>query len=288
MKHKPNFSYDDLLVVLVLYQEVLEKCNSFITLAKTERDGQNLDLVVYDNSPIPQERPEKFQVEGVNVRYISDTENPGIGKAYNRAVEIARQQNKKWLLFLDQDTGISSETISLFMKKINEELDIAVFATTLFGSDGRLISPSRYRFKRGFSLAEIQEGRHELKNIRPINSLLMLSLHVFDTVGGYNEKIKLDFSDHEFLGRVQQTFKEMYVVPAINTHSLSTSDDTNEKRIRTRFKIFCKGAHVAAGSNFADGVQYFIVCFLRAVKLNLRFRTFFFTSTLFKEWSSAI
>ncbi len=281
---KRTYSFDDFVIVLVLYRTVLEDCNSFKTLVGTSRMDKKIDLLVYDNSPEVQERPLDFELQGFKVRYISDTGNPGIGKAYNTAIRFAKERSKKWILFLDQDTQIAPGMLQLYLDTINIKREIQIFATTLFGNDGRLISPSKYRFKRGFRLENIPKGKAFLKKIRPINSLLLLSAEVFETVGDYNEEIKLDFSDHEFLGRVEKHYREMYVVPADNRHSLSSSDDHDLQSIKSRFIIFCKGAHVAGGSGFISGMQYFIVCLLRALKLGIKFRALFFLKVVFKEW----
>ncbi len=283
-----HYSYRDFLVILVLYRTVLEDSTSFRTLSMGDTGSELIDLVVYDNTPESQERPEFFESNGFKIQYISDTSNPGIGKAYNRAVEIAKTKNKKWILFLDQDTQIAKDMLPLFLEHVNQEHGMHVFGTTLFGSDDRLISPSKYRFKRGFRMHHVPSGLIDLARIRPINSLLLLSIEVFNKVGGYNEKIKLDFSDHEFLGRVQKIYKQMFVIPADNRHSLSTSDDTNLESIKTRFKIFCEGAHIAGSSSFFFSIQYFIVCKLRAIKLSLQFRTLFFIKVLLKEWIRSV
>lgn len=282
----PNkeYSFNDFIVVLVLYRTVLEECNSYVTLARALHEDKKIDLVVYDNSPVAKERSGVFESRGFNVRYISDTSNPGIGKAYNTAIKIGRENKKKWILFLDQDTQIAPNLLGVYLTSVNTERDMHIFSSTLFGGDGRLISPSKYRFKRGFRLKGVPEGRVLLEKIRPINSLLLLSMEVFQTVGVYNEKIKLDFSDHEFLGRVEKHYKEMFVVQADNRHSLSSSDDHNLESIKSRFVIFCQGAHVAGGSGVIDGMQYFIVCLLRSIRLGMRHRTLFFIKVLFKEW----
>ncbi|MFH6603058.1 glycosyltransferase [Maribacter algicola] len=278
------YSFDDIVIVLVLYRTVLEDCNSFITLVRNVRHGEKIDLLVYDNSPVKQQRPASLEHQGIKLHYISDTSNPGIGKAYNTAIRFAREKEKKWVLFLDQDTQIAPEMLQLYLDAINVPSEIRVFATTLYGNDGRLISPSKYRFKRGFRLENLPKGKVSLKKIRPINSLLLLSVEVFETVGKYNEEIRLDFSDHEFLGRVEKYYNEMYVVPAHNGHSLSSSDDRDMESIRSRFVIFCKGAHVAAGTGFISRLQYFMVCLLRALKLSIKSRSLFFLKVMFKEW----
>ena len=279
-----KYSFDDFMTVLVLYRTVLEESSSFKTLVHAAGEAKNLNLFVYDNSPVSQNRPEIFESSGLLVRYLTDTGNPGIGKAYNAAVDFAQEKNKKWILFLDQDTQVATNMLDLYLESVNSERDMHIFATTLYGADGQLISPSKYWFKRGFQLDFVPEGRVSLKTIRPINSLLLLSIEVFEKVGGYNEKIKLDFSDHEFLGRVEQHYKEMFVIGGDNRHSLSSSDDSNLESIKSRFIFFCQGAHEAGVGNFVASLQYFTVCLLRATRLGLKFKTGYFLKVLVKEW----
>ena len=279
-----KYTLDDFLIVMVLYRIDLEDAPSFKSLSDCNKEELIIDMVVYDNSPVSADSPDVFTKKGFHIQYISDPTNPGISKAYNTGVSLARKLKKKWILFLDQDTTLDKNLLHLFLANCNEQRDEVIFATTLYGTDKNLISPSRYFFKRGFTLSKIPKGKCKLKRKRPINSTVLVSMEVFDKVGGYNEAIRLDFSDHEFFDRVNQHFKHMFVVPSKSFHSLSSSDDTNIEGIKIRFGIFCEGARIAGKSSFLNSLKYFIVCALRGLKLNLKYRTLFFMNTLFKEW----
>ncbi len=279
-----KYTLDDFLIVMVLYRIDLEDAPSFKSLSDCNKEELIIDMVVYDNSPVSADSPDVFTKKGFHIQYISDPANPGISKAYNTGVSLARKLKKKWILFLDQDTTLDKNLLHLFLANCNEQRDEVIFATTLYGTDKNLISPSRYFFKRGFTLSKIPKGKCKLKRTRPINSTVLVSMEVFDKVGGYNEAIRLDFSDHEFFDRVNQHFKHMFVVPSKSFHSLSSSDDTNIEGIKIRFGIFCEGAHIAGKSSFLNSLKYFIVCAFRGLKLNLKYRTLFFMNTLFKEW----
>lgn len=279
-----RYTFDDFLIVLVLYRIDLENSISFKSLSKGKREEELIDMLVYDNSPDENLETKHFEKEGFRIQYINDPSNPGVSKAYNAGISLAAETNKKWILFLDQDTTLDARLLDTYLKEINANKDISIFATTLVGSNQNLISPSRYFFKRGFALSNTPAGICKLNRTRPINSAVLVSIEVFEKAGIYNEDIRLDFSDHEFFDRVNQHYEHMYVVPSNSFHSLSSSDDTDVEGIKIRFGIFCEGAHFAARNSLLSGAQYFIVCALRALKLSLKFKTFFFIRTLFNEW----
>lgn len=278
------YTLDDFLIVLVLYRIDLENSPSFKSLSDCNKGEQFVDIMVYDNSPTPGSESALFNRNGFRIAYISDTTNPGVSKAYNTGVALAKKAQKKWMLFLDQDTTLDETLLDQFLKHINGERNIAIFATTLFGANQNLISPSRYFFKRGFTLSNIPKGKCKLNRIRPINSSVLISTKVFEKVGLYNEDIMLDFSDHEFFDRVSQHYKYMYVLVSKSFHSLSSSDDTNLEGIKMRFGVFCEGANIAAKKSLLSGLQYFIVCGLRALNLGMKHKTLFFIKILIKEW----
>lgn len=279
-----QYVLDDLFIVLVLYRISLEDSTSFKSLLNCNKEKEHIDMMVYDNSPIARKEKDSFNVNGFQVHYVKNPANPGVSKAYNTGINLAKKMGKKWVLFLDQDTRLDEDLLHLFLENVNTHNDMYIFATTLSGKNGNLISPSRYFFKRGFSLSKTPVGKCSLKGIRPINSSVLVSIAVFDKVGVYNEDIRLDFSDHEFFDRVSHHYKRMFVVPSKSFHSLSSSDDTNLESIKIRFGIFCEGAHIAGKKSFLSSLQYFIVCLLRGLKLSLKHRTLFFIKTLFNEW----
>lgn len=282
---KVLYTIDDFLIVLVLYRIDLEHSPSFISLDKCTNKLHPFDLMVYDNSPGASSEINNFERNGFRIHYINDPSNPGVSTAYNTGISFAMEKKKNWILFLDQDTTLDETLLDKLLVEINTNQDVSIFATTLFGSDDKLISPSGYFFKRGFSLSKPPIGKCELQRTRPINSSVLIATEVFKKVGVYNPRIRLDFSDHEFFDRVTEHYKYMRVVASNSAHSLSSSDDTHLDEIKIRFGIFCEGAHVAAKKSWISGVQYFIVCAMRAIKLDIQFKTAFFIKTLFKEWT---
>lgn len=279
---------DSLLIIIVTYKEPYTNCKSFCSLLESidQKYFPYLHFFIYDNSPVSfVNSASKLDTDyqNISVIYNHDSSNAGLGIAYNRGATFAKKKNKKWLLILDQDTDFPEGVIQLYYEAILSNSNIDIFAPTLFAKDMKLISPSKYLFKRGFPLAFIPNGITSLKNITPINSGILISLALFNLVGGYNERIRLDFSDHAFMDRVRKKRKFFFVINCYIVHNLSSYNlNTLDKEI-ARFKFFCEGAKVA-GEETQNELNYFIITMLRAIKLSLMFKDFSFILFLYKNW----
>ncbi len=71
-----------------------------------------------------------------------------------------------------------------------------------------------------------------------INSGLLISLDAFFFVGGYNDRVSVDFADFQFIERYSNVFKEAYVVDVTCKQSFSNEGQTIEQKL-TRYKMFC-------------------------------------------------
>ena len=83
-----------ILCVIVLYKCKLEDSKSYQSLLR----DKDITIFAYDNSPTPQE------VNVKNVIYVHDSQNSGLGVAYNKAAQYAKCEHFEWLLLLDQET----------------------------------------------------------------------------------------------------------------------------------------------------------------------------------------
>ena len=68
-----------ILCVIVLYKCKLEDSKSYQSLLR----DKDITIFAYDNSPTPQE------VNVKNVIYVHDSQNSGLGVAYNKAAQYA-------------------------------------------------------------------------------------------------------------------------------------------------------------------------------------------------------
>lgn len=261
----------NLLVIIVLYKMKLEESRSFISLNKALSENVTpIPLVVYDNGPVITNKPGKYNLEKCIEHYKSDPANGGISKAYNYGAGYAQKLgNIDWLFFLDQDTELPGDIFHTFAQSISSQPAISLFAPILILKDQSIFSPCRYVFKRGFQLKKIHPGLHSLKHLSPVNSGMMVSLNAFLKVGGYNEAVRMDFSDFQFIERFKQIYPDFYVIDSILIQDFS-NHETNIKNLQIRFVLFCEGARNCTKHGLLEPIIYFIMVFMRATTLFLR------------------
>lgn len=255
------FSLDKLLVVIVLYKERLEDALPFKAVKNA-----NVNCFVYDNSPFSDTELEDYSF----VKYVHDPSNPGVSMAYNKGAEFARAEGKEWLLLFDQDTRLPE---GFFMKLLLQMKGASsgLYAMKLF-KENTLISPCGYKYKRGFSLKNINEGRNSLKNISFLNSGLLISRELFDKAGGYDESVPLYFSDFIFINRLR-TVTNSYTLLSIDLfHSLSSNDMSNLVLFKGRYSLYLKGIKESIKSERKGSFYYYISSLLRAVKLTINLK----------------
>ena len=138
--------FNKLLIIIVTYKEPYNESKSFSSLLKSvdEKYFPNLNFFIYDNSPTSYVNSESILdcvYKKINITYIHDPSNAGLGVAYNKGASIAEENKKKWLLILDQDTDFPKDIIKEYFKAVISNSDVDVFAPTLFTDNMKLISP---------------------------------------------------------------------------------------------------------------------------------------------------
>lgn len=273
---------DDIHAVIVLYNATLEGSATINSISKfLIHSNRTLDLVVYDNSPTPVYSDESFKFINFNISYIHDRSNPGVSKAYNTAAQVARRRGKKWILLLDQDTEFDNNLLSSFDENIEKHPDINLFTPILKIKNGKIFSPSKYFFKRGFFIKNISPGLHTLKYLSPVNSGMLINLEAFHSVGGYNEKVRLDFSDFQFIERLKTKYDKFFVINSIGVQDFS-NEKNNLNQLKARFTSYCNDVLSCSKSSLLDYVAYYITSFGRTLSLTYRTKSLIFIKIWFK------
>jgi rhamnosyltransferase len=268
-----------LLAVIVLYGIRLENSLTFQSINEASKKSNiKLDLIVYDNSPI--ENTIFNNTNNINIIYKSDYYNSGISKAYNFAAEYATLNDKNWLLFLDQDSKLPSIFFDIvkdsFLKFPQEQLFVPVLK-----NDKKILSPCKFKYMKGSAFKSIDYGLISVKDKSIFNSGILVSLLTFNSIGGYDERIPLDFSDHAFFHRYKKIYSKIVVMPINIVHELSSFSKDKEIILR-RFKQYCFG--VKAYSSIESGGSFlFFWTSLRAIKLSLQYKSFDFVKELLKR-----
>jgi GT2 family glycosyltransferase len=269
---------DQILTVIVLYEMKLQEAPAYQTLTRAlEFANQSGHLFVYDNSSTAQpiSIAERWQVA-----YRHDPTNPGVSKAYNRSASYARDAGKKWLLLVDQDTDFPEAIFSQYVAALNMNPEHGLFVPLLRDGYG-FVSPFKFIFGRGVRLQRAITGRHPLKNLRFVNSGLVISLSVFERARGYDERLPLDFSDYAFIDRLSKVSEHFIVVDAVCHHSLSSGENKSIASGHERFRLFCSSAVLFCQIVTPAPLLWWLVL-PRAVKLSLRWRDLRFLKTGFR------
>lgn len=271
---------DSLLVIIVIYKRSLEDCESFQSVLGMRRGISNLNVFIYDNSPTSQQIK---NYESLTITYCHDAKNSGVSRAYNVGVEYANKDQKEWVLLLDQDTSLPNSILEKYDQAIDANSDMKLFVPILKLKNGKIFSPSRYRFKRGFYVDSIKSGIHSLFKHAPVNSGMMVRAEAFLKVGGYNEKVKLDFADFQFVERFRKSCPDFYVIDVTCEQDFSDDNGSYESQY-VRFRFYCEGAKNVENKSLWDWLQYNMVVFIRAARLTLRFGRLGFMGAYFRNF----
>ena len=274
---------DSLLIVLVLYKSDLETSESFQSIEVCLRTTSNsVDVFIYDNSP----QQLDFSLNQCNskISYIWDSSNPGVSKAYNEGFAVAENDGKKWLLILDQDTEFDSDFLIKYYDACTSNPTISLFAPILKLNSGEIYSPCTYKFPRTAILKKIDIGITELKNLSLLNSGMLIGTNAFKEVGGYDERLKMDFTDFEFIDRYRKTNNLFFIVDTIAIHGFSGFQDGLDASLN-RFSRYCESFIVmySVCTSFIDKLMLFTFALLRSIKLSFNFKNTSFINILLKS-----
>lgn len=249
-----------ILLVVVLYNQKLQNTITYSSLLVNIGEG----VLVYDNSPTPQHVATEAIMSGW--KYVSDTTNGGISKAYNLAGKYALENGYNWMLFLDQDTIFSKNILDEYKDIISRYEEIKLIAAPMKIGEKRYLSPVRVRFHMARPAHSVPEGKVSLDKYSPINSGLAVNVAAFHEVGGYNENVRLDFSDYEFIRRFKKNYSYFYVLKSVCFQSFSNIVESNEQKLR-RFDLFCDSLKNCEKNGWLDNVGFFSVVVKRMLAL---------------------
>jgi GT2 family glycosyltransferase len=252
-------------IVMVLYKQKLEHSRTFQSLQKTLFTSAWLQdkyqMVVYDNSPEPQNIPKEYIDLLV---YKHDARNLGIAEAYNYAWQIAKENNSQWLLLLDHDTELTQSYIDAMFSLQDVDTDQIAAVVPKVVCNEVMISPV---FSR--TLYPLKDKRPEtgIQNqpIMAINSGSAINMKFLNRIGGFNKEFPLDFLDHWVFYKIYKEGYKTYVMDVTLEHELSVMNyDTVSLQ---RYKSIL-GSEIHFYKNYKNDLlpQYKKQLFLRTVK----------------------
>jgi glycosyltransferase involved in cell wall biosynthesis len=255
-------SLDDVLAVVVVYGKRLQEVPALGALP-------GLEVLVHDNSPHPQPAPP-------GVAYIHDPTNPGVSAAYNRALALARERGRRFVLLLDQDSVPEPGA-----------LDALESALAAYGdNDDRLLASVVHNGRDAYSpftqgavrnrtipLTELAPAASfSLKGRGLINSGLVVPVALTDHIGGFDDRLSLDFSDTYFVEHYRALHRDVFLTGVRLRHSLSGDEGKDAARELSRFEHYCSGAAEMVRTGTSRSWMTRLVAF-RTIRLVAKYRT---------------
>lgn len=268
---------------IVTYKEIFYETNAYQALVKSLAAIQipfTSLILIHDNTdtpdwhilPIPQQ-------PGIEVFYHHDATNPGISKAYNFIAQVAKDKGYLWILFMDQDTLFPGTFVASYITAIQQRPQILI-KTPLLIANEKIFSPALYRFRRGKRVKQIAPGIKPFGKYIFVNSGLLVNLELFFRVGGYNERVKLDFADFLFLDRVRKTIAEFELLNVTGHQSFSFFEYDINKALK-RYTIFKKDLDNCPRHTLGDTIGYAMVGWSYLIKSTLKYKTLRFLKIKF-------
>ena len=192
-------------------------------------------LFIFDNGSNNSEIILKLSDRYSNVNIIFGEKNYGIAYAHNRINERAVSEGYKWILSLDQDSICCSNLINTYMKFIEFE-NVAMICPFILNN-------SKYTLEE-YNKLTLPEYTLISNPNDCITSACLSSLRIIEEIGGYCEKLFIDYVDTELNCRVIQ--KGFKIIRANNAYLIQKMGEG--KRIKlfsslykiTRCDIFRK------------------------------------------------
>lgn len=227
-----------LLLIVVIYNKSIKDLSILNT---SLLDNKSIfDLYIYDNSKKAQE---VSSYPNFNIYYKHNAANSGVSRAYNEGTKKAKELGKKLILVLDQDTNFTLEDIEKYMLRYNIYGNDFLYAPVICNENRtKVYSPA---YLKNF-VGKIQafnsfqfSTEYSLQGKSLINSGLMIPIEIFEKIGGYNEKLKLDFSDIYFIEKYKELNPKIILVDVYLKHSISGDEGEDFAREYSRFRYYC-------------------------------------------------
>ncbi len=265
---------------MVLYKEQLSSTLTWKTLLADCVQSDRISLYVHDNSPCPQ-----TVSTPLCVRYHHDAENCGLSVAYNQAAQYAHENGYEWLLLLDQDTTFPAGALDAYLETVDTQGGKSqVFVPQLvYQQASRPFSPVRMSscmYAQGIFL---DEGFHAWGRYSVVNSGLCVHTSVFRAAGGYNEKVRLDFADFQFVERLRRVTSGFFRIGIVAEQAFS-NEQCEVESLLSRYRLYIESAYHCEKASFGKRLGFFYVVLRHTLALIVRTKSLSFLSVFGKEY----
>jgi GT2 family glycosyltransferase len=237
------------LAVVVIYRMPFAQSKTLAGLAGAFAEdpslGQQLDVLVWENSPEAQEEREL----PFAFTYQHSPRNEGVSGAYNAACRMAAERGCGWLQLLDDDTSVTGEFLRGMLRHAAEVSgDERVAAVVPFLYAGSFcMSPRLWRFARHIPLPRPNAAFTETRSIFAANSGTLMRVRALETIGGYSSRFWLDYSDIDLFHRLHEHGFSVRIAADLSLEHEMAMLDYDRRMTPARFATF-----LGAESDFMD------------------------------------
>lgn len=235
--------------VMVVYNKHLSECPSFCS-AKSQSDVQ---LLVVDNSTDESVQNQE-EARQAGAWFLSMNGNKGLSKAYNAAFDMLREKPGDWIVLLDDDTEIPDE----YWVKLRTESPDAILLPVVMTANGKMISPAEMKH----DIPHLAQSTESITEITGINSGMAIPKRLADTYT-YDERLFLDYVDHQFLKDMKRTGEKIRILP-VKLYQEFSAEQTDLESALQRLRIQRRDLHAYYG-NRSWKARYLI--FKRKIRL---------------------
>lgn len=268
------------LLVVVLYKEQLYSTLTWKTLLASNVRSDRVSLYVHDNSPSSQSISTPLCV-----CYYHDAENSGLSVAYNQAAQYAYNEGYDWLLLLDQDTTFPVGALDAYLDAVDTWGDqIQVFVPQLvYQQASKPFSPVLVSSSLNVRGVFLDERFYAWNRYSVVNSGLCVHVSAFRAAGGYNEKVRLDFADFQFVERLRRVTLGFFRI-AITAEQAFSNEQCGVESLLNRFRLYIESACHCEKASFGKRLAYFYVVLRHTLALTVRTKSLSFLGIFGKEY----
>lgn len=224
--------------LIVIYNKKCIDSKSFNFIKKY---NDKIKIIIFDNST--KNLKNKDFCDANNIEYYSLNKNVGLSKAYNYVISKINVSPDNYLMILDDDTSLNDNYFEeVFKSTKNGEYDLYL---PIIEANKKIISPSNIQFNcRVKGISNIK--KINMNKITAINSGMVVRTSVYNNIT-YNEKIFLDYVDHDFMKNIRKNGYRIKMLDSVIKQDFSrnekgelTSELFRFKIYKKDFKIYCK------------------------------------------------
>lgn len=173
-----SLNRDNLVAVVVLFHPHDETYGNLGTyLHAVDR------VIAIDNSEDNLNRELELKKRSDKIDYLKNDSNLGIARALNQGVEFARKMGAEWLLTMDQDSRFEPGSVEALVQQIGRQNErVGIYTPVHVNKD---VVPD-------LSLPELSIIK------KTMTSGNLVRMKVFDQIGLFEEKLFIDYVDHDF------------------------------------------------------------------------------------------